>query len=111
MAQSENTAIVFAGTYRGTMRFMERCSIITPETEYQGGLRYPADVDSENRPSRLFFGEQTDEGSMGHYARARIEGLAVEVEVKGYFKHRTNAYGEDYLDESALFVEHLTIVG
>jgi len=109
MAQSENTATVPSEVYRGTMRFMQRCSIITPETEFQGGLRY-ADPDSDG-PRRIFFGKQTSAYSMSHFAGAHIAGVAVEVEVKGYFKYRNDIHGQPYLDESALFVEELTIVG
>lgn len=107
MAESENTATVLAGPYRGTMRFMQRCGIITPETETQAGLRH-SDQDSDG-PTRLFFGKQTDEASKKVFAEASIAGIAVEVEVRGYFKYRTDIYGEDYLDESALFVNTLTI--
>lgn len=109
MSESTETTTVPAGPYRGTMRFTQRCSIITPETEFQGGLRY-SDGDADG-PRRIFFGEQTQKESMGRFAGAHIAGVAVDVEVKGYFKHRTNAYGEDYLDESALFVEELSIAG
>jgi len=111
MSESTETTTVYAGLYRGTMRFTQRCGIITPETEFQGGLRYPKDVDPEDRPSRLFFGAQTGEGSMRRFAEAHIAGVAVEVEVVGYFKYRNDIHGEPYLDTSALFVEKLGIVG
>jgi len=109
MAESENTATVPSEVYRGTMRSMMRCSIITPETQYQGGLRY-ADPDADG-PRRLFFGEQTEEDELKSFIGAQIAGVAVPVEVQGYFRYRTNAYGEDYLDESALFVKRVTIAG
>jgi len=109
MSESTETATVPAGPYRGTMRFMQRCSIITPETEFQAGLRY-SDPDADG-PRRLFFGKQTSAYSMGHFAGAHIAGVAVEVEVKGYFKYRNDIHGMPYLDESALFVEELSIVG
>ena len=109
MSESTETATVPAGPYRGTMRFMQRCGIITPETEFQGGLRY-SDPDADG-PRRLFFGKQTDEESMKRFAAAQIAGIAVEAEVTGYFKHQANIHGEDYLDDSALFVETLTVIG
>jgi len=105
---TENT-IVYAGLYRGTMRSMQRCGIVTPETQFQGGLRYSG-VDSEGRPSRIFFGDQTDSESMRHFAEAKVAGIGVEVEVEGYFKLRTDGYGEPSVDTSALFVQKLSFV-
>lgn len=110
MTESAETTTVQAGPFRGTMRFAQRCAIITPETQFQGGLR-PADPESD-APRRIFLGDQSSEPSMGTFADFQISGMAGEVEVSGYFKYRENGLtGELYLDDSALFVEELIALG
>lgn len=107
----ESATTVYAGHYQGTMRSMQRCGTITSETQFQGGLRYSAGVESEGRPSRIFFGDQTDSESMKRFAEARMAGIAVDVLVEGYFKLRTDGYGEPSVDTSALFVKNLSFLG
>lgn len=109
MTESVETPTVQAGPFRGTMRFTQRCGIITPETHFQGGLR-AADPEAES-PRRVFFGDQTSKEGMENYAQFQLSGIAGEVEVSGYFKHQKNIYGDSYLDESALFVEELVALG
>jgi hypothetical protein len=95
-----------AGPFRAKLRTTARCGIVTPETEYQAGLRGD---DAYEGPSRLFFGVQTHADSMALFAEQHLAGIAGEAEVVGYFKYRESAIGL-YLDESALFVERLTIL-
>lgn len=105
MANSQKTVKVQAGPFRATMRNMARCGITTPETILQAGLR----GEDYEGPTRIFFGDQTAEEGRQRFAELSIAGIATPVEVSGYFKYRENAYGV-YLDDSALFVEELTVL-
>lgn len=107
MSTDTETVKVPAGPFRSTMWNMSRCGIITPETQLQAGLRI---TETQDEPRRLFFGEQTNPESMKRFAELQLAGIATEVEVSGYFKYQTNIYKETYLDDSALFVEELTVL-
>lgn len=106
MDNSQETVKVQAGPFRATVRNFGRCGITTPETILQAGLR----GEGYEGPTRILFGDQTAEESMKRFAELSVAGIAAPVEVSGYFKYRTNIYKESYLDDSALFVEELTVL-
>ena len=106
MENTQEIVKVQAGPFRATVRDMRRCGIITPETVLQGHLR----GENYEGPVRIFFGDQSSEDSMKRFAELSNAGIATPVEASGYFKYRTNIYKETFLDDSALFVEELTVL-
>lgn len=95
---------------RAKMRFINKCGIITPETQLQAGAIYSDSTSSPVKPTRLFFGEHTEPESYKLIRSLRSTDrfdnkLTGEFEFAGHFKQVN-----DYLDERALFVESITPV-
>lgn len=95
----------------GQVLAFNRCSIITPETQFQAGLR----PDDGSRLVRLFFGDQTDPESFATvrdlftrseeaFFEPNTLSPSVHAELVGYYRTR-----RDSVDYSALFVTRFSV--